>query len=89
MFRSLPPHSLLYNIGRGNAYAEEDLVRALRERHLAGAYLDVFAAEPLPQTSALWQMENVLIQPHLSAASPQYMDLFVEELIVKLKEVFG
>ena len=85
-FRSLPRHAFLYNVGRGNAYAEEDIVAALREGRLAGAYLDVFATEPLPATSPLWQMENVLIQPHLSAASPQYMDLFVAELIVKLKE---
>ena len=84
-FRSLPSHCFLYNVGRGNAYAEVDLVRALRERHLAGAYLDVFATEPLPETSPLWEMENVLIQPHLSAASPQYMDLFVDELITEIK----
>ena len=87
-FRSLPPHCFLYNVGRGNTYAEQDLVCALRERHLAGAYLDVFATEPLPETSALWEMENVLIQPHLSAASPQYMDLFVDELITKIKSKF-
>ena len=61
-------------------------MEALRERRLAGAYLDVFATEPLPETSPLWEMENVLIQPHLSAAAPQYLDLFVHELIVKLKE---
>ena len=48
--------------------------------------MDVFDTEPLPETSALWQMPNVLIQPHLSAASPQYLDLFVDELIIKLKE---
>jgi len=84
--QSLPSHCFLYNVGRGNAYAEEDLVYALREGRLRGAYLDVFGTEPLPATSALWQMPNVLIQPHLSAASPQYLDLFVHELIVKLKE---
>ena len=84
--QSLPSHCFLYNVGRGNVYAEEDLVCTLREGHLAGAYLDVFDTEPLPETSALWQMPNVLIQPHLSAASPQYMDLFVDELIIKLKE---
>jgi phosphoglycerate dehydrogenase-like enzyme len=39
----------------------------------------VFETEPLPETSELWDMENVLIQPHLSAASPHYLDLFIEE----------
>lgn len=83
-FEQLPRHCIVYNVGRGNAYREADLVHALREKHIAGAYLDVFETEPLPETSELWEMENVLIQPHLSAASPQYLDLFVEELIPRL-----
>ena len=84
-FKQLPRHCIVYNVGRGNAYREEDLVRALREKYIDGAYLDVFETEPLPETSELWDMENVLIQPHLSAASPHYLDLFVEELIPRLK----
>ena len=84
-FKQLPRHSIVYNVGRGNAYREEDLVHALREKRIAGAYLDVFETEPLPETSELWDMENVLIQPHLSAASPHYLDLFIEELIPRLK----
>ena len=73
------------NVGRGNAVCEEDLVWALEEKRIAGAYLDVFETEPLPETSALWALPNVLIQPHISAASPQYLDLFVDELLEKLK----
>ncbi len=84
-FRQLPRHCLLYNVGRGNVIREADLVQALREKQIAGAYLDVFETEPLPETSELWGMENVLIQPHLSAASPHYLDLFVDELIPRLK----
>ncbi|MCH7651734.1 MAG: D-2-hydroxyacid dehydrogenase, partial [Nitrospinae bacterium] len=76
---------LLYNVGRGNVIREADLVQALREKRIAGAYLDVFETEPLPESSELWDMENVLIQPHLSAASPHYLDLFVDELIPRLK----
>jgi phosphoglycerate dehydrogenase-like enzyme len=83
-FKQLPRHCIVYNVGRGNVYREMDLVYALRERRIAGAYLDVFETEPLPETSELWGMENVLIQPHLSAASPHYLDLFVEELIPRL-----
>jgi phosphoglycerate dehydrogenase-like enzyme len=85
-FSLLPSHAHLYNVGRGNVYREEDLARALKEKQIAGAYLDVFQEEPLPETSPLWEFGNVLIQPHLSAASPQYLDLFVEELIGKLKK---
>jgi D-2-hydroxyacid dehydrogenase (NADP+) len=84
-FRQLPRHCIVYNVGRGNVYREADIVHALREKHIAGAYLDVFETEPLPETSELWDMENVLVQPHLSAASPHYLDLFIEELIPKLK----
>ena len=88
-FQQLPRHCIVYNVGRGNAYREADIVHALREKHIAGAYLDVFETEPLPEDSELWEMDNVLIQPHLSAASPQYLDLFVEELIPKLKSELG
>ena len=84
-FRQLPRHSIVYNVGRGNVYRETDIVHALQEKHIAGAYLDVFETEPLPESSELWDMENVLIQPHLSAASPHYLDLFIEELIPKIK----
>lgn len=88
-FEQLPPHCRVYNIGRGNVYREADIVHALREKQIAGAYLDVFETEPLPETSELWEMENVLIQPHLSAASPHYLDLFVDELIPRLKKELG
>jgi phosphoglycerate dehydrogenase-like enzyme len=83
-FKQLPRHCIVYNIGRGNVYREADIVHALREKQIAGAYLDVFETEPLPETSELWDMENVFIQPHLSAASPHYLDLFIEELIPRL-----
>ncbi|MEE8270085.1 MAG: D-2-hydroxyacid dehydrogenase [Nitrospinaceae bacterium] len=84
-FKQLPRYSIVYNVGRGNVYREADIVHALREKHIAGAYLDVFETEPLPETSELWDIENVLIQPHLSAASPHYLDLFIEELIPRIK----
>lgn len=74
----------LYNVGRGNAYQPEDLVDALQV--IAGAYLDVFESEPLPKGSPLWGVKNALIQPHLSAVSPQYLDLFFEEWIKNIKE---
>lgn len=83
-FQQLPRHCIVYNAGRGNVYRETDIVHALREKHIAGAYLDVFETEPLADTSELWDMENVLIQPHLSAASSHYLDLFIEELIPRL-----
>ncbi len=73
-----------YNVGRGNPYREEDLIWALSSQKIRHAYLDVFEPEPLPESSPLWALDNVLIQPHLSAASPHYLDLYVEELINQL-----
>jgi phosphoglycerate dehydrogenase-like enzyme len=84
-FHALPRHCHVYNVGRGNVYREEDMVEALSSGAIAGAYLDVFAREPLPESSPLWTFDNVLIQPHLSAAAPQYLDLYVDELIARIK----
>ena len=85
-FQHLPKRSFVYNIGRGNVYQETDLIAALRSKNIAGAYLDVFEQEPLSYNSPLWDMENVLIQPHLSAASPKYLDLYVRELAIEWKK---
>ena len=84
LLSKLPVNSYIYNVGRGNVYEEQDLVTILQEGKIAGAYLDVFDAEPLSEKSLLWQLDNVLIQPHISAASPQYLELFIEELAEKI-----
>ncbi len=65
----LPAHAHLINVARGQLVDEEALIAALRERRLAGAYLDVFATEPLPPESPLWDLPNVLVSPHDSSAS--------------------
>jgi len=83
-FKNMPKTSYFYNVGRGNIYKESDLVEALQGGEIAGAYLDVFGKEPLSEFSRLWGLGNVLIQPHISAASPQYLELFVEELAGKI-----
>lgn len=62
----------LVNVGRGAVIDEEALVAALRDGVLAGAALDVFATEPLPIDSALWDLPGVLITPHMAGASPRY-----------------
>ena len=71
-------------MGRGNICRESDLVEAVESEEIAGAYLDVFEEEPLPEASSLWNAVNVLIHPHLSAASPQYLQLFGEELAKRI-----
>jgi phosphoglycerate dehydrogenase-like enzyme len=80
-FARMKPGSYLYNLGRGNCYREEHLVHALLAGPLAGAGLDVFRVEPLPPSSPLWKLPNVLITPHASAISREYLDLYIEEWI--------
>lgn len=86
-FGAMKRGAYLYNIGRGTCYDEADLVNALTDGTLAGAGLDVFGSEPLPETSPLWKMPNVLILPHASAMAKEYLDFYFDELIPKLKEV--
>lgn len=61
--------AILVNVGRGGVVDEEALVDALRSGKLRGAALDVFAEEPLPPSSPLWALDNVLLSPHTSALS--------------------
>jgi phosphoglycerate dehydrogenase-like enzyme len=84
-FAAMKPGSYLYNLGRGTCYLEEDLLNALDNGPLAGAGLDVFAEEPLPPTSPLWEKRNVLITPHSSAISQEYIDLFIQEWLGTLQ----
>nr|WP_184890514.1 MULTISPECIES: D-2-hydroxyacid dehydrogenase [Actinomadura] len=60
------PSARLVNVGRGALVNEADLVEALRAGRIAGAALDVFEDEPLPESSPLWDMPNVLVSPHMS-----------------------
>jgi phosphoglycerate dehydrogenase-like enzyme len=80
----LRPGSILVNVGRGGVVDEEALVRALRAGRLRGAALDVFAVEPLPADSALWELDNVILSPHTAALSvhenERVVDLFVDNL---------
>lgn len=61
--------ALLVNVGRGSLTDETALINALKSGRLSGAVLDVFAQEPLPESSPLWDMENVLVTPHVSGPS--------------------
>jgi len=66
VFAAMKPSAWLINVGRGAVVDEAALATAVREKTLAGAVLDVFAEEPLPADSPLWDFESVLITPHVS-----------------------
>jgi glyoxylate/hydroxypyruvate reductase A len=78
---SMKPSAGLVNVGRGGLVDEIALIRALKRGRLAGAILDVFATEPLPKSSPLWDTPNLMIVPHVSsddeeAYMPRNFDLF-------------
>jgi phosphoglycerate dehydrogenase-like enzyme len=81
-FAHMKPGAHFINVGRGELVDETALINALNSQHLAGAALDVFATEPLPEDSPLWSMKNVLITPHSSGASVK-SGLRAEELFVR------
>lgn len=84
MFKAMKPTSFLVNVGRGSIIQEEHLIKAIKKGWIAGAGLDVFEKEPLPESSPLWPMENVLLTPHISGFTTHYdersVDLFAENL---------
>lgn len=73
-FKAMKRSAYLINIARGSILRQDDLVQALQTGLIRGAGLDVFEQEPLPETSPLWDMQNVIITPHVAASSPYYLD---------------
>ncbi|MFH0847415.1 MAG: D-2-hydroxyacid dehydrogenase [Chloroflexota bacterium] len=80
----MKPSAYLFNIGRGDIIDEPVLIRALEEKGISGAGLDVFTREPLPADSKLWGLDNVILTPHVSGSMEDYVaracDLFVKNL---------
>lgn len=71
---AMKPGAYFCNVGRGPSVDEEALVERLAGGSLAGAGLDVFATEPLPDDSPLWSMENVIVTPHMAGYTWDYPD---------------
>ena len=59
---------LFLNAGRGSTVDEDALISGLRIGHIGGAVLDVFRQEPLPESSPLWEMDQVILTPHMSGS---------------------
>ncbi len=71
---AMKPRSYLINLARGGVVDEDALAEALRAGRIAGAALDVFIKEPLPETHPLWEFKNVIITPHLGGFHDTYVD---------------
>jgi D-2-hydroxyacid dehydrogenase (NADP+) len=79
--RRMKRTAYLINVARGKIVDESALVRALEERWIAGAALDVFEHEPLPAESRLWRLPNVIITFHIAGTTPRYWE--------RVTDVFG
>jgi phosphoglycerate dehydrogenase-like enzyme len=83
--RAMKPSSYLINIGRGGTIQQPALIQALSEGWIAGAGLDVFDQEPLPATSPLWGLDNVILTAHYAGLTPAYDQRALAILLDNLK----
>jgi phosphoglycerate dehydrogenase-like enzyme len=80
-FQQMKKSAYLINIGRGAIVDLADLTAALEAGEIAGAGLDVFETEPLPASHPLWKRENVILTPHIAAASTRIAERHLEVLL--------
>jgi phosphoglycerate dehydrogenase-like enzyme len=84
IFQVMRDNAVLINSARGEVVHEPDLIAALQQGHIGGAILDVFQQEPLPPDNPLWELDNVIISPHVAGNSHRYharaAALFAENL---------
>jgi phosphoglycerate dehydrogenase-like enzyme len=85
-FQQMKSTAYLINIGRGVIVDLDDLTTALQAGEIAGAGLDVAEIEPLPKDHPLWRMPNVIITPHVAAASPRISERHLETLLENIRQ---
>ncbi|MCH7586781.1 MAG: D-2-hydroxyacid dehydrogenase [Chloroflexi bacterium] len=78
IFERMKPSSFLIDLSRGGIVDHGALVDALRDKRIAGAALDVYPVEPLPESSPLWEMGNVILSPHVAGSSARYNEMAIE-----------
>jgi len=87
-FAAMKASAYLINVARGSLIDESALASALERRQIAGAAIDVAAEEPLPRESPLWRLDNILITPHLAAASEHLWQRQTDLLLRNLERWF-
>ncbi|CAL9537293.1 MULTISPECIES: D-2-hydroxyacid dehydrogenase [Streptomyces] len=80
-FGLMQPSAYFVNVGRGELVVEDALVRAVRDRWIAGAALDVFTAEPLAGGSPLWELDDVVVSPHMSGDTVGWRDELAAQFV--------
>ena len=85
VLRQMRHGSHLVNVARGPVVVERDLVAALRSGQLAGAALDVTEIEPLPRSSELWDLSQVIITPHVGAQAADRVDVATSFFCLNLR----
>jgi phosphoglycerate dehydrogenase-like enzyme len=81
VFRAMKPTAHFVNVGRGPSVVEEDLVEALQAGRIDGASLDVFATEPLPKESALWDAPGLVVSAHMSGDVVGWRDTLARQFV--------
>ncbi len=72
--RAMKPEGVIINLGRGNAIDERALIRALQEKWIRGAALDVFEVEPLPEGHIFYKLDNILVSAHTADHTATWME---------------
>ena len=85
VFAAMDPAARFVNVSRGSTVDEAALATALREGRLAAAALDVFEEEPLPPSSPLWSMPNVIVSPHMAGDFAGWREAVVEVFVENLE----
>lgn len=84
-FEAMKPSAFIIDISRGGVVDHSALIQALKTKTIAGAALDVFPEEPLPAESPLWNLQNVIISPHISGNTRYYNDRAIEMFATNLQ----
>jgi phosphoglycerate dehydrogenase-like enzyme len=88
-FEQMKPTACFINLGRGRTVNEADLIEALRGGKIKAMASDVYYEEPLPADSPLWDLENVILAPHICGVSPRYNDRAMEIIDHNLAAYFA